>query len=258
MRLEGLRTGRSVSRAGEWGRRGVECPELGGEGEARVEEVREGGMKPRPVPSLPPPSEDGGSGGPSSATLLTRLSISSALSSVLSFSSWISLRESNNNVSCEKPLLSFFFYILYLTPSICLLDLQSLWQMHILTRHGSNTYLFWIQILFNTFLLSLSGVLEPMQYSQKVQTLSSGSLGRLNCTSNINGAQKSIWIQNHYVFDPSLILTPFPHYEQNCTLCTPTPSTLNLKVNSSNHILHASSGQSKPMKLNEKGEGAAL
>ncbi|KAG9349947.1 hypothetical protein JZ751_026300 [Albula glossodonta] len=67
--------------------RGVECPELGGEGEARVEDVRDGGMKPRPVPSLPPPREDGGIGGPSRATLLTRLSISSALSSVLSFSS---------------------------------------------------------------------------------------------------------------------------------------------------------------------------
>lgn len=37
-------TWRSGSRAGEWGRRGVECPELGGEGEARVEEVMEEGM----------------------------------------------------------------------------------------------------------------------------------------------------------------------------------------------------------------------
>lgn len=79
----------SVSRAGEWGRRGVECPELGGEGDARVEEVMDEGMKPRPVLSLP--REDGGIGGPSEATLLTRLSISSARSSVFSFSSWISL-----------------------------------------------------------------------------------------------------------------------------------------------------------------------
>lgn len=75
----------SVSRAGEWGRRGVECPELGGEGDARVEDVRDGGMKPRPV--LSRPREVGGTGGPSRATLLTLLSISSARSSVLSFSS---------------------------------------------------------------------------------------------------------------------------------------------------------------------------
>lgn len=81
-------TCRSCSRAGEWGRRGVECPELGGEGEARVEDVMEVGMKPRPVPSLP--REDGGIGGLSRATL-TRFSISSARSSVFSFSSWISL-----------------------------------------------------------------------------------------------------------------------------------------------------------------------
>lgn len=75
----------SVSRAGECGRRGVECPELGGEGDARVEDVRDGGMKPRPV--LSRPREDGGTGRPSRATLLTLLSISSARSSVLSFSS---------------------------------------------------------------------------------------------------------------------------------------------------------------------------
>lgn len=73
----------------------MECPELGGEGEASVEEVSEEGMKPLPEPSLPPPSEVGGRGGPSRATLLTRLSISSALSSVLSFSSWISLEAVN-------------------------------------------------------------------------------------------------------------------------------------------------------------------
>lgn len=63
----------------------MECPELGGDGDARVEDVREGGMKPRPV--LSRPKEVGGMGGPSRATLLTRLSISSARSSVLSFSS---------------------------------------------------------------------------------------------------------------------------------------------------------------------------
>lgn len=34
----------SVSLAGECGRRGVECPELGGEGDANVEEVMEGVM----------------------------------------------------------------------------------------------------------------------------------------------------------------------------------------------------------------------
>lgn len=34
----------SVSLAGECGRRGVECPELGGEGDAKVEEVMEGVM----------------------------------------------------------------------------------------------------------------------------------------------------------------------------------------------------------------------
>ena len=66
----------------------MECPELGGEGEARVEEVMDEGMKPRPVLSLP--REVGGMGGLSNATL-TRLSISSARSSVFSFSSWISL-----------------------------------------------------------------------------------------------------------------------------------------------------------------------
>lgn len=69
----------------------MECPELGGEGEARVEEVMEGVMYPLPTLSRPP-SEEGGKGEASRATLLTRLSISSALSSVLSFSSWISLR----------------------------------------------------------------------------------------------------------------------------------------------------------------------
>lgn len=63
----------------------MECPELGGEGEARVEEVMEVERKPRPPPSLA--REEGGA---SSATL-TRLSISSARSSVFSFSSWISL-----------------------------------------------------------------------------------------------------------------------------------------------------------------------
>lgn len=69
----------------------MECPELGGEGEARVEEVMEGVMYPLPTLSRPP-SEEGGKGEASRATLLTRLSISSALSSVLSFSSWMSLR----------------------------------------------------------------------------------------------------------------------------------------------------------------------
>lgn len=69
----------------------MECPELGGEGEARVEEVMDGVMYPLPTLSRPP-REDGGRGEASRATLLTRLSISSALSSVLSFSSWISLR----------------------------------------------------------------------------------------------------------------------------------------------------------------------
>lgn len=68
----------------------MECPELGGEGEARVEDVMEEGMKPRPVLSLP--RVDGGMGGLSRATL-TRFSISSARSSVFSFSSWISLVE---------------------------------------------------------------------------------------------------------------------------------------------------------------------
>lgn len=69
----------------------MECPELGGEGEARVEEVMDGVMYPLPTLSRPP-REEGGRGEASRATLLTRLSISSALSSVLSFSSWISLR----------------------------------------------------------------------------------------------------------------------------------------------------------------------
>lgn len=65
----------------------MECPELGGEGEARVEEVMDVGMKPRPVLSLP--RVDGGMGGLSKA--VTRLSISSARNSVFSFSSWIIL-----------------------------------------------------------------------------------------------------------------------------------------------------------------------
>lgn len=79
----------------------MECPELGGEGEARVDDVMDEGMKPRPV--LSRPREDGGMGGLSKATL-TRLSISSARNSVFSFSSWISLRfkittlQSQNNV----------------------------------------------------------------------------------------------------------------------------------------------------------------
>lgn len=60
----------------------MERPELGGEGEAKVDDVMEEGMKPRPV--MP------GMGGPSRTTL-TRLSISSARSSVFSFSSWMSL-----------------------------------------------------------------------------------------------------------------------------------------------------------------------
>lgn len=81
----------SVSLAGECGRRGVEFPELGGEGDANVEEVMEGVMY--PLPTLSRPSEEGGSDEASRATLLTRLSISPALSSVLSFSSWISLRD---------------------------------------------------------------------------------------------------------------------------------------------------------------------
>lgn len=81
----------SVSLAGECGRRGVECPELGGEGDANVEEVMEGVMYPLPTLSRPP-SEEGGRGEASRATLLTRLSISSALSSVFSFSSCINLR----------------------------------------------------------------------------------------------------------------------------------------------------------------------
>lgn len=69
----------------------MECPELGGDGEARVEDVMEEGMKPRPVPSRP--RVDEGRGGLSRATL-TRFSISSARSSVFSFSSWMSLEES--------------------------------------------------------------------------------------------------------------------------------------------------------------------
>lgn len=69
----------------------MECPELGGEGEASVEEVIEGVMY--PLPMLSRPSEEGGSDEASRATLLTRLSISPALSSVLSFSSWISLKD---------------------------------------------------------------------------------------------------------------------------------------------------------------------
>lgn len=66
----------------------MECPELGGDGEAKVEEVMEVERKPRPPASLP--REEGGTGGSSSDTL-TRFSISSVRSSVFSFSSWISL-----------------------------------------------------------------------------------------------------------------------------------------------------------------------
>lgn len=69
----------------------MECPELGGEGDANVEEVIEGVIY--PLPKLSRPSEEGGSDEASRATLLTRLSISPALSSVLSFSSWMSLRD---------------------------------------------------------------------------------------------------------------------------------------------------------------------
>lgn len=73
----------------------MECPELGGDGEARVEDVMDEGMKPRPVLSLP--REDGGMGGLSKATL-TRLSISSARNSVFSFSSWINLVFNADNI----------------------------------------------------------------------------------------------------------------------------------------------------------------
>lgn len=60
----------------------MECPLLGGEGLARVELVTDGGME---APARYRPRD------PSSAEPLTRLSISSARSSVHSFSSWISL-----------------------------------------------------------------------------------------------------------------------------------------------------------------------
>lgn len=60
-----------------------------------MEEVIEGVMY--PLPTLSRPSEEGGSDEASRATLLTRLSISPALSSVLSFSSWISL---SDNCTC--------------------------------------------------------------------------------------------------------------------------------------------------------------
>ena len=62
------------------------------------------------------------------------------------------------------------------------------------TRPGYNTLMFRIKILFYT-LLSLSGILEPMQYSQKVQTPSSGQLlvGSV-VPGKIIGVQKSIWI----------------------------------------------------------------
>lgn len=60
-----------------------------------MEEVIEGVMY--PLPRLSRPSEEGGSDEASRATLLTRLSISPALSSVLSFSSWISLRDNRTS-----------------------------------------------------------------------------------------------------------------------------------------------------------------
>lgn len=75
----------------------MECPELGGEGDANVEEVMEGVMYPLLILSRPP-SEEGGSGDASRATLLTRLSISPALSSVLSFSSCISLKAERREI----------------------------------------------------------------------------------------------------------------------------------------------------------------
>lgn len=82
----------------------MECPELGGDGEARVEDVMDDGMKPRPVLSLP--KDEGGMGGLSNATL-TRLSISSARSSVFSFSSWINLVLIKKEQKSMKSLKNF-------------------------------------------------------------------------------------------------------------------------------------------------------
>lgn len=71
-----------------------------------MEEVIEGVMY--PLPTLSRPSEEGGSDEASRATLLTRLSISPALSSVLSFSSWISLRD-----NCTSYFISTFDLLLF-------------------------------------------------------------------------------------------------------------------------------------------------
>lgn len=71
-----------------------------------MEEVIEGVMY--PLPTLSRPSEEGGSDEASRATLLTRLSISPALSSVLSFSSWISLSD-----NCPSYFISTFDLLLF-------------------------------------------------------------------------------------------------------------------------------------------------
>lgn len=90
----------------------MECPELGGEGDASVEEVIEGVMY--PLPMLSRPSEEGGSDEASRATLLTRLSISPALSSVLSFSSWISLKDNcTTYLTATFDLLSLVLHNLF-------------------------------------------------------------------------------------------------------------------------------------------------
>lgn len=70
-----------------------------------MEEVIEGVMY--PLPALSRPSEEGGSDEASRATLLTRLSISPALSSVLSFSSWISLGDRSTSYFYFKLKLSY-------------------------------------------------------------------------------------------------------------------------------------------------------
>lgn len=67
-------------------------------------------------------------------------------------------------------------------------------------RPWSNTKLFWIQILFCTF-LSSSGVSEHMKYSQKVKT--AASLGWLSCVRQNQPSTEKFDYNNE--FDPGLM-----------------------------------------------------
>uniref|UniRef100_A0A0E9X2H2 Uncharacterized protein n=1 Tax=Anguilla anguilla TaxID=7936 RepID=A0A0E9X2H2_ANGAN len=65
-------------------------------------------------------------------------------------------------------------------------------------------YLFWIQILFCALLI-LSGVLEPIKCSQKVQTPPSGHNGRVSYTRQDQRSAEEYLNPKQIVFDPGLV-----------------------------------------------------